>query len=124
MQTYSRKKSQHFCLVTSEGKIYDFRLCLYMTIHVYNYNQNVVFGNVLNKGRLLVKEDGDICFINGIGGTVIVLGLPRNIAHILGWIFSMLFYYSKVLGLRSIPISSMVALTEFFHDDDICSSLG
>ena len=41
-----------------------------------------------------------------------------NVAHIIfSWIFSMLFSNFKAQRPRSIPISLMVALTEFFHVD-------
>ena len=56
-----------------------------MSIHVSNDAQNVDFGNVLDKGRKLVKEGGDVRFITGIDGTVTrdVQGLTLNVANII-----------------------------------------
>ena len=45
-------------------------------------------------------------------------GWLLNETHIiLGWILSMLFSGCKARRLRSIPIPSIVTLTEFFHAD-------
>ena len=49
---------------------------------------------------------------------IVVLGLPLNVTTIiLGCIFTMLFSDFRACGPISIPISPIVALTEFFHAD-------
>ena len=70
----------------------------YLSFHVSTNNKNVVFGNVSDKGRLLVVEgDKDHIFLT--------------------WIFLMLLSDFEVQGLRSIPTSPLMALTEFLNAD-------
>ena len=68
--------------------------------------------------------EGDIHFITGIGRTVARDDCCARVSikssvMILGWILSMLFTDFNARGLRSIPMSPMVALMEFFHADAV-----
>ena len=38
-------------------------------IYVSTNDQNVEFGNMLAKGKYLIKEGDDVCFITDISGT-------------------------------------------------------
>ena len=50
-------------------------------------------------------EGGDVRFIPGIIGTIVVQWLPLSVAHtIFSWVLSMIFSDSKVRGMTSIPL--------------------
>ena len=72
----------------------------YISIYVAADAQNIVFGNVLDKGRWLIIGDNDVYFITDI---------------ILGWIFSILFSDFNAHEQRSIHTPLMMALINFFH---------
>ena len=42
-----------------------------------------MFGNVSDKRRSVDVEGDDVCSSTGVGGTILVLGLPLNEAHVI-----------------------------------------
>ena len=70
---------------------YVFFFFAYQSIHISTNDWNDVFGNVPDKGRLLVVKGDDVHFITVIGGTV------ASAFIILSWILSMLFSDFKTL---------------------------
>ena len=94
-----------------------------LSIHVSTDDLNVLFGNVSNKGRYLIMESSDICFVTHVDGA-----LARDDrcawraikSSTYNYRLCFLYAISWFLSTRTEenPTHPMAALTEFFHIDD------